>query len=129
VCGRRVQFFQLADIFLSSGMVPAYTAAAFAKKFGRLALRAPPAGAMLALGFMHNIIRRHPACMVLLHKPRAAAANVDADGEAAGGGGLDVFDESQADPARSRAVESSLWELAALRNHYWPQVMMILYIK
>ncbi len=42
-----MRFFQLADVFLASGMVPAYTAAAFAKKFGRLALRAPPAGASL----------------------------------------------------------------------------------
>jgi hypothetical protein len=42
--GCRVKFFQLADIFLASGMVPAYTAAAFAKKMARLALRAPPAG-------------------------------------------------------------------------------------
>lgn len=56
---RRVQFFQLADIFLASGMVPAYTAAAFAKKMARLALRAPPGGAMVAIGFIHNIIRRY----------------------------------------------------------------------
>ncbi|WIA11201.1 hypothetical protein OEZ85_011328 [Tetradesmus obliquus] len=121
---QRVQFFQLADIFLSSSMVPAYTAAAFAKKFGRLALRAPPAGAMLALGFIHNIIRRHPSCMVLLHKPAAAAAgggDEDSD-EAAAAAGRDVYDEAQPDPAKSRAVESSLWELAALRNHYCPQV-------
>ena len=40
----RAQFFQLADVFLSSPMVPAYTAAAFAKRFGRLALTAPPHG-------------------------------------------------------------------------------------
>eukprot|EP00775_Hariotina_reticulata_P011229 gene11229-11378_t len=127
----RVQFFQLADIFLASGMVPAYTAAAFAKKMARLALRAPPAGAVLALGFMHNIIRRHPACMVMLHKPlqQQPATGDDADsGEsskasaAAVGSGLDVYDEAEADPAKSRAVESSLWELAALRNHYCPQV-------
>ena len=44
---QRVRFFQLADVFLASGMVPAYTAAAFAKRFGRLALRAPPAGVHL----------------------------------------------------------------------------------
>lgn len=40
----RSQFFRLADIFLASGMVPAYTAAAFAKRMARLALTAPPAG-------------------------------------------------------------------------------------
>jgi hypothetical protein len=40
----RSQFFRLADLFLASGMVPAYTAAAFAKRMARLALTAPPAG-------------------------------------------------------------------------------------
>lgn len=46
---QRVRFFQLVDVFLASGMVPAYTAAAFAKRFARLALRAPPAGEKLGL--------------------------------------------------------------------------------
>jgi U3 small nucleolar RNA-associated protein 19 len=118
-------------------MVPAYTAAAFAKRMARLALSAPPAGAMLALAFVHNIVRRHPACMCLLHKPPSAAA---AAGSGGGGGaegngaaaaaaasasdavGVDVYDASEPDPAKSRAVESSLWEVAALRNHYSPQV-------
>lgn len=43
----RARFLQLADIFLSSSMVPAYTAAAFIKKLARLALTAPPAGLSL----------------------------------------------------------------------------------
>jgi U3 small nucleolar RNA-associated protein 19 len=126
-----VQFFKLADIFLASGLVPAYTAAAFAKRFARLALRAPPSGAMVALGFIHNLIRRHPSCMVLLHRPpsagasSAAAAAAGAKGAAAvaaPGAGEDPYDEAQPDPAHSRAVESSLWEVEALRRHYCPQV-------
>lgn len=31
----RARFFQLADAFLASSMVPAYTAASFAKRFAR----------------------------------------------------------------------------------------------
>ena len=34
-------------MFLASGLVPAYTAAAFAKRFARLALTASPAGLRL----------------------------------------------------------------------------------
>lgn len=41
---QRARFFQLADVFLSSSLVPAYTVAAFAKRFARLALTASPAG-------------------------------------------------------------------------------------
>ena len=40
----RERFFQLMDVFLSSNLVPAYTVAAFAKRFARLSLAAPPAG-------------------------------------------------------------------------------------
>lgn len=54
----RAQFFRLVDIFLASTLVPAYTVAAFVKRFARLALVAPPAGALVAIGFIHNLIRR-----------------------------------------------------------------------
>jgi U3 small nucleolar RNA-associated protein 19 len=127
----RAQFFKLADLFLASGLVPAYTAAAFAKKMARLALSAPPAGAMTAIAFIHNLIRRHPSCMVLLDcvPPANAASSAAGDDDDSGGGaadaqqaGLDVFDEHEPDPSKCRAVESSLWEVQRLRNHYCPQV-------
>lgn len=138
---RRARFFQLADIFLSSSKVPAYSAAAFAKRFARCALTAPPGAAMVAIAFVHNILRRHPPCAVMLHRPtpaveaaaetaeeaaaeEAATAEVTrsdggAIGAAVGGAiGRDVYDESEEDPAYSRAIESSLWEVEALRLHY-----------
>jgi U3 small nucleolar RNA-associated protein 19 len=140
----RAQFFQLMDVFLASGMVPAYTAAAFAKRLARLALSGPPGAAMVALAFIHNLIRRHPSTMVMLHNPRGAARaeaaatgdaplllGGDSDGNANGGAGTpdiagaagrDVYDPNAVDPAASRAVESSLWEVAALRAHYAPAV-------
>eukprot|EP00198_Chlamydomonas_reinhardtii_P010868 XP_001700205.1 predicted protein [Chlamydomonas reinhardtii] len=125
----RAQFFRLADLFLSSSLVPAYTVAAFVKRFARLALAAPPPGAMVAIAFIHNLVRRHPALAVMLHNPQAAAAAEGRGGAGdkrqAGGkqaaAGVDVYDEAEPDPARSRAVESSLWEVEALRNHYCPQ--------
>ena len=49
---------RLVDIFLASPLVPAYTVAAFVKRFARLSLAAPPAGAMLAIAFIHNLLRR-----------------------------------------------------------------------
>jgi hypothetical protein len=36
--------------------------------------------------------------------------------------GQDVFDEHEADPAKCRAIESSLWELESLRHHYYHAV-------
>ena len=145
---QRARFLRLADTFLASPAVPAYSAAAFAKRFARVSLRsADPGLALVSLAFVHNLVRRHPSCAVLLHRPVAAA------GAGGGGGGgaeppvllgqeelapaskkmrkeqhqqqrqrWDVYDEAASDPADSRAVDSSLWEVAALRRHHCPHV-------
>ncbi len=109
----RRQFFELLEVFLRSTHLPAYLAAAFAKRMARLALAAPPHGAMLAIGFAHNLLRRHPGCCVMVQRERPAP------GSAAG---TDPFLPLEADPAASHALESSLWELDALRHHYAPAV-------
>ncbi len=149
----RKTFFELTDVFLKSPALPGYCAAAFCKKFGRLSLSAPPAGAMLCVSFIHNLIRRHPkSCLPLIHRDRDVLGG---SGGGGGGGGVNIdnadedndnaaterndakekinelrkssFDEDPydfftEDPAKSRALESSLWEMTALENHYFPQV-------
>lgn len=120
------------------------------------------AGAMLCIAFVHNLLRRHPACNVLLHrpspKPPAAAAAAPQAGKPAAGAepqkssadedagegahaaaasqeqnggpevaatpaaaGLDPYLPEEEDPAESRAIDSSLWEMDSLRTHYCPQ--------
>ena len=54
--------------------------------------------------------------------PPGAAAPTEA---AAAQQGQDVYDEAETDPAKCRALESSLWEVAALRSHYDPQVSKV----
>ncbi|XP_011385346.1 nucleolar complex protein 4 homolog, partial [Pteropus vampyrus] len=106
----RARFFHLADLFLSSSHLPAYLVAAFAKRLSRLALTAPPEALLMVLPFICNLLRRHPACRVLVHRPQGP--ELDAD----------PYDPSEEDPAKSRALESSLWELQALQQHYHPEV-------
>lgn len=48
----------------------------------------------------------------------AAAIAIEGSVEA----GEDVFDENEVDPAKCRAIESSLWELESLRHHYYHAV-------
>uniref|UniRef100_A0A8C0KC15 Nucleolar complex associated 4 homolog n=1 Tax=Canis lupus dingo TaxID=286419 RepID=A0A8C0KC15_CANLU len=62
----RARFFHLADLFLSSSHLPAYLVAAFAKRLSRLALTAPPEALLMVLPFICNLLRRHPACRVLV---------------------------------------------------------------
>ncbi|XP_053784417.1 nucleolar complex protein 4 homolog [Desmodus rotundus] len=106
----RARFFHLADLFLSSSHLPAYLVAAFSKRLARLALTAPPEALLLVLPFICNLLRRHPACRVLVHRPQGP--ELDAD----------PYDPDEEDPAKSRALESSLWELQALQRHYHPEV-------
>uniref|UniRef100_A0A8C9CCT7 Nucleolar complex associated 4 homolog n=1 Tax=Phocoena sinus TaxID=42100 RepID=A0A8C9CCT7_PHOSS len=88
-------------LFLSSSHLPAYLVAAFTK---RLAL-------LTVLPFICNLLRRHPACRVLVHRPRAP-----------GDWTPTPMTPREEDPARSRALESSLWELQALSSITTPSV-------
>lgn len=68
----QARFFHLADLFLMSTHLPAYLVAAFVKRLSRLSLTAPPSGAMLAIPFVCNLIRRHPSIQVLIHRKQVS---------------------------------------------------------
>ncbi|XP_069788618.1 nucleolar complex protein 4 homolog isoform X2 [Narcine bancroftii] len=107
----RARFFHLLDLFLSSSHLPAYLVAAFSKRLSRLALAAPPQALLLVIPLVCNLIRRHPSCGILLHQP-CEVPDLSADPY--------LMDEE--DPAKCRAMESSLWELQTLQRHYHPDV-------
>ncbi len=64
----RARFFQLVALFLTSSYVPSYLVTAFAKRFARLALTAPPAGAIFCIAVIYNLLRRHPVCRPLINR-------------------------------------------------------------
>uniref|UniRef100_A0A8C4EE97 CCAAT-binding factor domain-containing protein n=1 Tax=Dicentrarchus labrax TaxID=13489 RepID=A0A8C4EE97_DICLA len=103
----RARFFHLANLFLSSSHLPVYLVAAFAKRLARLALTAPSTGLLIVLPFIYNLIRRHPSCRVLVHKPSTED---------------DPYLMDEEDPAQCRALESSLWEIKTLQKHHHPDV-------
>uniref|UniRef100_A0A672SJI5 tRNA pseudouridine synthase A, mitochondrial-like n=1 Tax=Sinocyclocheilus grahami TaxID=75366 RepID=A0A672SJI5_SINGR len=104
----RARFFHLVNIFLSSTHLPAYLVAAFVKRFARLSLTAPPTSLLILLPFICNLIRRHPSCRVLIHRPSTPCD--------------DPYVMEEEDPAQSHALESSLWEIKTLQKHYHPDV-------
>lgn len=138
----RARFLKLADLFLKSTHLPAYLVAAFIKKSARLCLSAPPAAIMTLLPMIHNLLRQHPACEVLIHretKPKEVDEHDNDQVLLLGKGGKllnesdehilsklceysDPFDFSEKDPSKCNALQSSLWELEALRNHYNPEI-------
>ncbi|XP_063820747.1 nucleolar complex protein 4 homolog isoform X2 [Pseudophryne corroboree] len=108
----RARFFHLANLFLSSTHLPVYLVAAFAKRLSRLSLTAPPQVLLMIIPFICNLIRRHPACRPLIHRPMESGDLTS-----------DPYIMEEQDPAKSRALDSSLWELEALQNHYYPDVV------
>ncbi|KAL6211100.1 hypothetical protein ACLB2K_016328 [Fragaria x ananassa] len=116
----RSKFFQLLDSCLKSPLLPAYLAAAFAKKLSRLSLSVPPSGALL----IHNLLRRHPSINCLVNRvqqgdqdtvkvdpeaeastPEGADANVtDAADQLLRKPVIDPFDNEQSDPKKSNAM-------------------------
>lgn len=93
-------------------MLPAYVVASFCKRLCRAALAGPPSGALFALALVSNLLRRHGEVACLIHR----------NGNVETGRLKDVYDDEEEDPSKSRALESSLWELTALESHYHPAV-------
>jgi len=101
----RSRFFRLVDLFFTSSHMPAYIVAAFIKKMARLALYSPPSGIVIIVPLIYSLMKRHPSCMVMIHRE----GNLQTD----------KFDMNEKDPLKSGAMESSLWELNAIRKHYF----------
>jgi U3 small nucleolar RNA-associated protein 19 len=86
--------------------------AAFAKRFARLSLTTTPAGALVCVRFIYNLLKRHPSCKTLIHRESDSAMT----------GAKDPFIEAENDPAKCRALNSSVWEVQSLLQHYHPDV-------
>ncbi|CDO53440.1 hypothetical protein DV113_000161 [Geotrichum candidum] len=113
----RSRFFRLLDLFLTSTHISVAVVASFIKRISRLALFAPPSAIVAIVPFVYNQLKRHPTCMVLIHRPE-----VDGDEDPETRGFKDPFDNEQTDPALTNAIASSLWELETLQSHYHPNV-------
>ncbi|KAJ4846639.1 hypothetical protein Tsubulata_014653 [Turnera subulata] len=137
IAKHRAKFFQLLDSCLKSPLLPAYLAAAFAKKLSRLALVVPPSGSLVIVALIHNLLRRHPSINCLVHREddydteesnsEAKRANPENDSDTLSDKstkkrGLDHFDNEESNPMKSHALRSSLWEIDTLRHHYCPPV-------
>ncbi|GAB5587927.1 Maturation and nuclear export of 40S ribosomal subunits interacting protein [Umbelopsis nana] len=106
----RSRFFRLLDLFLASAHLPASLIAAFIKRMARLSLTAPPAGSVILIAMIYNLLKRHPSCMVLIHRDESVVTETD------------PYDENELNPYNCNALNSSLWELQTLAEHYYPNV-------
>lgn len=106
----RSRFLRLADVFLASTHLPSAIVASFLKKMARLSLSASPSAIVSVIPFTYNLLKKHPTCMILLQNTSAPNDYTD------------PFDDTEKNPLKTRAIESSLWELETLQSHYHPNV-------
>jgi U3 small nucleolar RNA-associated protein 19 len=106
----RSRFFSLlTKCLVRNEMLPAHVVAAFCKRLCRSALSGPPTGALFVLALVSNLLRKHPECVCLLDRKSADEIT-------------DEFLPEENDPTKSRALQSSLWELVVLEHHYYAPV-------
>ncbi|CCD23613.1 ribosome biosynthesis protein NOC4 NDAI_0B05800 [Naumovozyma dairenensis CBS 421] len=123
----RPRFFRLMDIFLSSSHLSAHLIASFIKKLSRFTLNASPSAIVSVIPFVYNLIRKHPTCMIMLHNPQFLSDPFQTEEEILNLKNLktnykDPFDITEINPELTHALDSSLWELATLMNHYHANV-------
>ncbi|KAI9848637.1 MAG: hypothetical protein M1838_000476 [Thelocarpon superellum] len=115
----RSRFFRLLDTFLGSTHLPGALVASFIKRMSRLSLFAPPAGVVVVIPWVYNLLKKHPSCTFMVHREvRGTKANEELRTKRF----EDPFDMAQQDPMRTGAIDSSLWEVQMLQSHYHPNV-------
>lgn len=115
----RSRFFRLLDEFMSSTHLPAALVASFIKRLSRLALHGPPAGIVVVIPWVYNMLMKHPACTFMIQRVTRDPDMLEKLEEE---GMDDPFNMKEADPMETEAIESSLWELETLQSHYHPNV-------
>lgn len=106
----RSRFFRLTALFLTSTHIPSYMVASFIKRLLRLSLSAPPSAIILILPLVWNLLKRHPATTVLIHRETNNHMSTDPF----------IMETDEMD--KTNALESSIWEITALKSHYSPLV-------
>ena len=115
----RSKFFRLLDTFLGSTHLPAILVASFLKRLSRLALYAPPAGIVVVVPWIYNLLKKHPSCTFMIHRE---SKTIEEKETLNNKGFADPFLMSEEDPMETHAIESCLWEIVMLQSHYHPNV-------
>ncbi|KAI9922313.1 hypothetical protein PsorP6_001512 [Peronosclerospora sorghi] len=144
---QRERFFKLLNLFLSSTHLPAYMVAAFAKRLSRSALTADPGAILFILPMIYNLILRQKECLQQIHRKGAFTAAekaskrrvelssgtaVDASAkqlanekkEMVLNDGHDPFVNDEIDSIKCNALQTSLWEVSAMKHLYIADVAL-----
>ncbi|CAI5444758.1 unnamed protein product [Caenorhabditis angaria] len=96
----------LLDSFLSSTHIPNYIVASFIKRLARCLILAPVDAQEPILGLIRNLLVRHGNCEELVHREEPKSF-ID-----------DPFDDKEPELHKTKALDSSLWEMKLLQAHW-----------
>jgi U3 small nucleolar RNA-associated protein 19 len=102
----KYRYFALLDTCLSSTHLSVYLVAVFMKKISRLLLFAPSTDTKVLLRFITNLAIRHPTCKQLIHRKNGKSISGD------------PFDINSTNLNQTTVLNSSVWEVQAIANHY-----------
>ncbi|GAA49009.1 U3 small nucleolar RNA-associated protein 19 [Clonorchis sinensis] len=112
-CPEAERFLLDLDLYLSSLHLAVSVVAAFIKRLSQLALIAPVRLTPAFLLLIHNALKRHPKCGVLVNRTRRHP-QPEAGKPSVG----DPYRWNANNLESSGAMESSLWEVASLVHHH-----------
>lgn len=118
----RSQFLRLLETFLASTHLPSQLIASFIKRLSRLCLAAPPGAIVAIVPFIYNLFQMHKATTYMMHRVPVDEDEIREWEEAGEKGGREVFLDTEADPMKTRAIESCVWELKTVMSHWHPNV-------
>lgn len=101
---------KLLNKSLKSSNLPAYLVAAFIKRLGHLALHAPSPSALFCVSQLTWLLKEHPQCHSLLHASSGEHVAISSS--------VEFNMKEEEDLARAGGLDSSLWELLALKHHH-----------
>lgn len=106
----RARFLFWCDLFLTSSHISAAIVSSFIKKIARIALKESPETISILLPFISNLLIRHPVTRSMLTLENGFTPDKD------------PFLEEEADPEKTNAINSYLWELNTLQKHWFPAI-------
>lgn len=70
----------------------------------------------MTIPFVYNLILKHRGCMVMIHRETSNMS--DKERMHYQTNSYDLFNPEEADPMKTKALGSSIWELSSMINHY-----------
>ncbi|CAM9693094.1 unnamed protein product [Chrysoparadoxa australica] len=110
----RARLFRMLTLHMKSTAISATVAASFAKRLCRVAVSVPPPGALFALALIRLILSKHPECIALIHRESPKDRK-----------GVVLVPQALKDEADPEALNTCLWEVRCLEQHYLSSVSTI----